>query len=353
MNAAAAPTDPPGPAPHTTREGWAAFVAQQPPRLDLLDAERLAELDQADRDAYDERRLAYHARLVVVATPMIDQIVTAGRRLVLLNRGQDTARRGLVVTGASGTGKSTAIKQLGKHHELLARRRRTAPGPFLPVVHVTVPPAATPKVLAAEFGRFLGLPLPRSLNQVNITNAVCDLLCELGTDLVLVDEIHNLDLTTRVGAESSDQLKYLAERIPATFIYAGIDVEHGGLFTGTRGRQIAGRFASVATAAFPYGSRPQRDQWTALVSALEHTLRLYAHTPGPLARLAGYLHQRTGGMIGSLSHLIRGAAIEAIFDGTERITRATLDRVILDHAAEHPRTSPRAKRANAASVGTG
>ncbi|MEO3781391.1 hypothetical protein ABGB16_32315 [Micromonospora sp. B11E3] len=37
----------------------------------------------------------------------------------------------------------------------------------MPVIYVTVPPAATPKVLAAEFARFLGLPLPRSLNQVN------------------------------------------------------------------------------------------------------------------------------------------------------------------------------------------
>lgn len=54
-------------------------------------------------------------------------------------------------------------------------------------------------------------------------------------------------------------------------------------------------------------------------------------------RRASYLHTRTSGMIGSLSHLIRDAAIEAIFDSTERITRNTLDNVILDHAAEHPR----------------
>jgi hypothetical protein len=284
----------------------------------------------------------------VVATPTVDQIVRTGRRLTVLNSGTDTARRGLVVTGDSGTGKSTAIKQLGKHHELLARRRRTAAGPFLPVVYVTVPPAATAKVVAAEFARFLGLPLPRNLNQVNITNAVCDVLCQLGTDLVLVDEIHNLNLATRGGAESSDQLKYLAERIPATFVYAGIDVEHAGLFSGVRGRQIAGRFASIATTPFAYGTRVQREQWTALVAALE----LHQHRPGALVRLAGYLHERTGGMIGSLSHLIRDAAIEAIFDGTERITKAAPDTVVLDHAAENPRvnssrSAPRPRRASA------
>ena len=39
-------------------------------------------------------------------------------------------------------------------------------------------------------------------------------------------------------------------------------------------------------------------------------------------------------MIGSLSHLIRGAAIEAILDGSEKITRKLLDAVHLDHAAQ-------------------
>ncbi|MDG4786228.1 ATP-binding protein [Micromonospora sp. WMMD1102] len=329
--------DPPAHEPPTTKEGWTAFIEQQPSRMEVLAPARLSALTPAERDAYDDARIAHHARLIIVATPTVDQIVNAGRRLVLLNRGTDTARRGLVVTGDSGTGKSTAIKQLGKHHELLARRRRTAPGPFLPVVYVTVPPAATPKVLAAEFARFLGLPLPRNLNQVNITNAVCDVLSQLGTDLVLVDEIHNLNLATRVGAEASDQLKYLAERLPATFVYAGIDVEHAGLFSGVRGRQIAGRFASIATTAFAYGTRTQREQWAALVSALEHALRLHQHRTGSLLRLAGYLHERTSGMIGSLSHLIRDAAIEAIFDGAERITKTALDRVVLDHAAEPPR----------------
>jgi hypothetical protein len=39
-------------------------------------------------------------------------------------------------------------------------------------------------------------------------------------------------------------------------------------------------------------------------------------------------------MIGSLSHLIRGAAIDAIITSSERITRVELDRVQLDRAAE-------------------
>jgi hypothetical protein len=39
-------------------------------------------------------------------------------------------------------------------------------------------------------------------------------------------------------------------------------------------------------------------------------------------------------MIGSLSHLIREAALDALLDGTEKITRAGLAAIDLDQAAE-------------------
>ena len=270
---------------------------------------------------------------------------TAGRRLVLLNRHQVSARRGLIVTGAAGTGKTTAITQLGRNHELLLRHRlgQQAMAGRMPAVYVTVPPAATPKMLAAEFARFAGIQVDnRRQNQADITNTVCDVLARLRTDLVLVDEIHNLNLATRAGADASDQLKYLAERIPATFIYAGINAEGSGLFAGTRGQQIAGRLGVITCQAFPYGTAAQRQQWQALIATLEQSLRLRRHQPGQLLRLDAYLHERTDGMIGRLSHLIRGAAVEAILDGTEKITRETLDRVGLDHAAETTRTRRKA-----------
>jgi len=58
--------------------------------------------------------------------------------------------------------------------------------------------------------------------------------------------------------------------------------------------------------------------------------------------MAKYLHQRTGGMIGSLSHLIRAAAISAILDQSECITRPTVKGICIDHSSEssgHGRSS--------------
>ena len=316
-------------APATTLEGWRAFISADPSELALLARGQWEALGERDRRDYDDARIAHHAELVVVTTSAITEITSEGQLLVLMNQREIGARRGLIVSGDAATGKTTSIKQLGRLHELRVRARFPAGADRIPVVYVTCPPKGSPRKLAMEFARFLGLPLRTRANVTDIADAVCQVLIDARTNLVLVDEIHNLNHGTPAGEDLSDHLKYFTEHLPATFIYAGIDVERCGVFTGTRGRQLAGRCELICTGPFPY-----RDEWAQLIAALEATLRLHRHEPGTLPAQARYLHQRTGGMIGSLTHLIRGAAIRAILGGQEAITRPLLDSVRIDHAAE-------------------
>src|SRR5664280_2497328 len=128
---------------------------------------------------------------------------------------------------------------------------------------------------------------------------------------------------------AADQLKCRTRTAPRTLPTPC--VERGGLFTGIRGRQIAGRFCLITTSPFP-----RTTECEGLVATLEDALRLHRHTPCTLRGLDRYLHQRTGGMIESLSHLIRGAALEAIMDGTAKIPRQLLDTI--DHRPGTRRT---------------
>jgi hypothetical protein len=322
----------------TTLQGWRRFVADAPAIPELLTDPQRERLDPADSFLYDESRLAHHARLLVVATSTIRKVITEGRRLSYLNRNAVLGRCGLILSGAPRTGKTTALSQLGKTMEVIHRQRHPRAGGDIPVIYLTTPPAATPRMIAVELARFLGLPAASRANITDLIEAVCGVCLDARTGLVCVDEIHNLSLTTRSGAEASDMLKYFSERIPATFVYAGIDVERAGLLSGTRGQQIAGRFSMVRTGPFPPG-----DEWAGLLAALEDSLRLHAHVPGTLTKLSTYLHQRTTGMIGSLLRLVRSAAIQAVIDGTERITRSSLDSIDIDVAAESARPKAAAR----------
>jgi hypothetical protein len=319
----------------TTLAGWRQFAADLPAVPQLLDGQVWQGLDEDKRLAYDEDRIAHHSRLLIVQTPAIRDVITTGRRLAHLNKAAHYGRCGLIVSGPARTGKTTAITQLGKTIEVIHRRRHPHSGSDIPVVYITVPPAATPKMIAVEFARFLGLPLSRRSNITDITEAVCGVCADTRTSLVCVDEIHNLNIATRAGAEASDTLKYFSERIPATFVYAGINVERAGLLSGARGEQIAGRFTMIRTGPFA-----QDQQWITLIAALEGSLRLHRHRPGTLPQLGGYLHRRTRGMIGSLLWIIRGAAIQAVTDGTEKITRKGLDAIQADIASQASRPTP-------------
>ncbi len=73
-------------------------------------------------------------------------------------------------------------------------------------------------MIAVEFARFLGLPVIRRANLTDIIESVCGVCTDTRTGLVAVDEIHNVSLATRPGAEASDMLKYFSERIPATYL---------------------------------------------------------------------------------------------------------------------------------------
>ncbi|UNO42763.1 hypothetical protein [Streptomyces sp. MST-110588] len=83
-------------------------------------------------------------------------------------------------------------------------------------------------MLARESARFLGLCFQTRAIRTDIVDAVCATAAHVHAGLMLVDELHNLNLDSHAGAEASDHLKCFAERLPATFTYAGIGIETQG-----------------------------------------------------------------------------------------------------------------------------
>ncbi|MET8298747.1 TniB family NTP-binding protein [Streptomyces sp. NPDC005180] len=335
-----APTGP-GPHPDTSPTTWELFqrFARDP-------APQPQTPGQAPRTT--QERLAYHSRFITVRTPAIVQTSLAVRTLMALGRYQQTtARPSLILTGPPTTGKTTTLLEVGRTCYLAEQTRSGDAAGQAPVAYLLVPPGATAKALAGEFARYLGIPVSSRMTQTQIATAVCHTYNTAGVRLVVIDEIHRLNPRTTTGAEAADFLKDLTERIAATFVYAGIDVTRTALFTGTAGAQLAGRAQLIdcdplpATASSAHGTSSKNSSesgsgqpFRELVTAMENALDLQHHRPGSLARHAPYLHQRTAGRIGSLSRLLRQAAITAILDGTEKITRPALDAITLDHLAE-------------------
>jgi GNAT superfamily N-acetyltransferase len=98
--------------------------------------------------------LEHHSRLVVIQTPVIERIVNRGGDLIRMNRVAHYGRSGLMVSGPIRTGKTTAVTQLGKTAEVMHRHRNPHSRDDIPVIYITVPPAATGKMIAMEWQHY-------------------------------------------------------------------------------------------------------------------------------------------------------------------------------------------------------
>ncbi|MGP8296386.1 TniB family NTP-binding protein [Streptomyces inhibens] len=251
-----------------------------------------------------EERLAYHSAFVTIRTPAISTLATQVRALMVLGRHQQaTARFFLIVTGPAAAGKTTALLRVGRACHLAHTRKTPAPPgsahAAVPVAYVLVPPGATAKTLITEFARYLGIPTTTRMTQTQITDAVCHTYTQVGVQLVLIDEIHRLNPRTTTGAQTADLLKDLTERLPSTFVYAGINVTDTPLFTGTRGAQLAGRATLITCGPLP-ARHGQTRPFTDVITDIENaSTSSSTNRRPPPAR--PYLHRRTAGRIGSLT----------------------------------------------------
>jgi hypothetical protein len=150
------------------------------------------------------------------------------------------------------------------------RQRNPGSGDDIPVSYITVPPAAAGKMIAMELARFPGLPVPRRANITDVIELACGICPDTRVTMIIVGELHNLDMGTRAGAGASGTLKYFSGRLPATVAYSGIGPGRGALLAGPRGDQVAGRLTLIPAGAFTPGQ-----EWPAHPGESRH--------PGPAA----------------------------------------------------------------------
>jgi hypothetical protein len=321
-------------------EGLTAYLRSTPTRPELPDPRDYATWDDSSQRLFDEQRARYLAVGIVIGTPQLVETVHKVQTTMVMNRHRVSGRSGVMISGDSTMGKTTAA--LAAMRSALTRYRRQYPDAdangHVPVVYFEVPAAATAKGVMQRLSDFLGLPQSTRETFSDLHDSIADFLNDAGTQLVVVDEIHHLSGTARATADAADILKSLSNKVPATFIYAGINIHTGGLLSGDRGRQISGRFALTNLTRYGFGSTADKRRWRDIIRAFESSLCLFDHHPGDLDGEAKWLHDRSGGAIGTLAHLLTGCAQllinEHVGPDKERVTRALLETVPIDFAAE-------------------
>lgn len=328
------------------KAGWNAFVhaASRPP-FETLTPHAMAALDEDTLEDYNEARLVWNANPPTIKThqlarcfDLLDQAMASSRR------DGDRLRSAVVIDAEPGLGKTTIATRYARR---LHRREHRRHGPLteqghqrLPVAFVPLAAGTTLKGLNQQLLEFYGHPAARRATRAGSTPLAVDCVTACETRLIVVDDLHFIDFKHRNGLEVSNHLKSLANVLPVTFLFVGVNLEAKRFFDeGLDGPQAAFAQTSRRTTRCPVlpfstDTPAARRAWVDLLTTMERHLILARSREGMLTEHADELYRRTQGRLASLVNLVAAASYEAIRSGREIIDRHVLDATVIDNAAE-------------------
>jgi hypothetical protein len=332
------------------KAGW-FNRAEMPPRVkpETLTRSELDALSASERRRYDDARAVWHANLGPIITPQMQALFDELEEIVESNRQDgDRVRSSAVLSAHPGLGKSTISIAFGvRYHreQIEIHGPSTAQGhDRIPVAYLALTSSTTMRSLNSALCRFFEHPGWQRGNATQLADRATDCVLSCQTRLIIIDDIHFLDMNRRDGREVANHFKWLATQFPVTFLFVGVGLQERQLLTeGLNARDIAlaqtaRRWTALSLDPFEIATNPGRKTWNRLLLAIERDLVLTDAHRGMLAdELSDYLYARSTGHFASLMTLIARGCRRAIKTNTERLTPALLDGVRNDAAAESAR----------------
>jgi hypothetical protein len=302
-----------------------------------------------ERRRYDDQRAVWHANLGPIVTPQMQTLFAELDEIVGSNRQDgDRVRGAAVLSALPGLGKSTIAVCYGvRYHrdQIELHGERTPEGHLrVPVVYLALTSSTTMRSLNSALCRFFDHPGWAKGNASLLADRATDCVLSCQTRLVIIDDVHFLDMNRRDGREVANHFKWLQSQFPVTFMFVGVGILERQMLTEGLGpadaalAQTARRWTALSLSPFEIATDQGRGTWRRLLLAIERDLVLSDARRGMLAdRLADYLYARSTGHFASLMTLISRGCWRAIHTGTEQLTAELLDQVRNDEAAESAR----------------
>jgi hypothetical protein len=334
----------------STKRGWRRF-AESPRRQQPEPHSRaqLAELSPQARAEYDEERAVWNANIGPIHTPQLLKVHKDLWNILASNREDgDKPRFPAAIDAYAGLGKSTIAKAFGRDYhrkQIDLYGDQTAEGhEHIPVVHIQLTDETTRRDFNSMLCRFFNLPGCDSGNANHLGHKAADAIMSCGSSLIIVDDVHFLDMRRKSGRAVANHFKALTNDFPVTFLYVGLALDSKGLLDeglapgNEELAQTSRRWTPLTVAPFNVDDEPGRVTWRELLLTIEQAVVLADKYPGMIADdLSDILWARSTGHFASLMTLIKRGCTEAIESGKERLTDEILATVKNDVAAERNR----------------
>ncbi|SHX65070.1 AAA family ATPase [Mycobacteroides abscessus] len=332
------------------KEGWRRYVetaSPEPPnRLTRRDVNALPDGAAAD---YNRQRRRWHANLGTIKTPQLAALHENLWDIVDSNaQDGDKAKGAIAIDAFPGLGKSSAVLAFAKQFHLRETRfagtTTDSGNERWPVCRVGL----TGNTGIKEFNRamleFFAHPGRTRGTAADYARRALDCVLSCEVQLLIIDDLHFLNVRNGAGVAVSNHFKYIANEFPVTMIFIGVGLASSGLLSeGSRYSdavlaQTGRRTTLLGMEPFMVRDEHGRREWRQLLATIDSKLRLAEHRQGMVADdLCEYLFVRSTGHIGSLMTLIDRGCQRAMRTGTEKLTQELLNEIPNDVASERAR----------------
>lgn len=332
-------------------EGWCDFAESDPvPEPDDLTKKQIGALNEDARFEYNTARGRYHGSILVRTHQVEIAMEHLADQVESAMQGPDRVKGASAIDAPPSVGKSTILTRFGRefHRSQIARFGKYLDDGdtlHIPVCHIGFTGKMTTKGLNGKIFDFYNHPSVhdrkrRPPTDDSLAAEAADAAVRHGTRLFVVDDVHFLKPLTKDGGEVSNQLKWIANEYPVTFVYAGVNLNDKGILEEgsiLETAQTARRWTLIPLQPFSIFDPVAEAEWEQLVKSIERRVVLAEAYQGMLLNISDYLYVRSTGYIGSLMTLITRGITRAIRTGLERLDQNLLDRVLADTAAERRR----------------
>ena len=199
--------------------GSTSLLAQEPPRSPLTPPSEETTLNPGEPP-----------------TPQLLQVHEHLWEVVDSNRQDgDRVKGAASIDAHPGLGKTTIAVAFGRDFHRrqveLYGEDSTSGDQRIPVAYLALTGTTTMWTLNSMLCRFYAHPGAESGNATQLAGRAADCVLSCDTKLVIIDDVHLLDMNRRDSRAVANHFKWLANQFPATFVFVGVGLADRSLLT--------------------------------------------------------------------------------------------------------------------------
>jgi hypothetical protein len=285
-------------------------------------------LNGREPDRKELKRRVEHVKGIIVHHPKYVKLLEELEMMLVLSDGS-VSPEGLYIYGPTGAGKSTVTTEFTARYPREIAQTEVREYTHIPVLHVRVPPKATPRELASKLLEIMGDSFHHKGTLSELTSRVHQFVRELDIKMIILDEFqHLIDADTdHVLTTASNWVKTFTEEIKIAVVLCGMP-ESIKVFISNG--QLDRRFCNkVELEPFAYGTAEEILTFRVFLQSVDRLLPFpeLANLADP--RIADKIYYISRGIPFYVMKLLENATFYAVKSGADKITESHLANAML------------------------